>query len=197
MSARVESTSTLLDTVKLIAALSFLIAGIAGFYYFADQPLAYRVLGVLGAGLVASPAVAVDSVPASFTISGSGWGHGVGMSQWGAQAMALDGSSYTDIISHYFPTTTLGTVNALGDVGLQVLVVVAHAVALVAPQRALHTERSAHEVLIAAPVFVELVHRHAGGQRDRAVERVRAFGEPIVQEAREPKLRPSVVIVRR
>jgi len=52
MSARVESTSTLLDTVKLIAALSFLIAGIAGFYYFADQPLAYRVLGVLGAGLV-------------------------------------------------------------------------------------------------------------------------------------------------
>jgi len=81
--------------------------------------LATSAAVVLGAGLVASPAVAVDSVPASFTISGSGWGHGVGMSQWGAQAMALDGSSYTDIISHYFPTTTLGTVNALGDAGLQ------------------------------------------------------------------------------
>jgi len=31
-----------------------------------------------------------------------GYGHGVGMSQWGAQAMAKSGSSYKDILKHYY-----------------------------------------------------------------------------------------------
>jgi stage II sporulation protein D len=35
-------------------------------------------------------------------LTGHGWGHGVGMSQWGAQAMALDGAGYADILSHYY-----------------------------------------------------------------------------------------------
>lgn len=38
-------------------------------------------------------------------IDGEGWGHGVGMSQWGAQIMAKDGSSYADILSHYYTGT--------------------------------------------------------------------------------------------
>ncbi len=37
-----------------------------------------------------------------FTISGRGWGHGVGMSQWGAYGMAEQGYSYVDILTHYF-----------------------------------------------------------------------------------------------
>ena len=36
------------------------------------------------------------------TFSGKGYGHGVGMSQWGAYQMAREGSSAMDIISHYF-----------------------------------------------------------------------------------------------
>lgn len=36
-----------------------------------------------------------------------GFGHRVGMSQYGAQAMALDGSSYRDILAHYYPGTSL------------------------------------------------------------------------------------------
>lgn len=32
-----------------------------------------------------------------------GYGHGVGMSQWGAQAMALEGKNYEQIIKHYYP----------------------------------------------------------------------------------------------
>jgi len=35
-------------------------------------------------------------------INGEGWGHGVGMSQWGAKIMADDGSTYDDILSHYY-----------------------------------------------------------------------------------------------
>jgi len=36
------------------------------------------------------------------TISGNGYGHGVGMSQWGAYAMAENGNSAEEIIQHYF-----------------------------------------------------------------------------------------------
>jgi len=32
----------------------------------------------------------------------SGYGHGVGMSQWGANAMAKDGKKYTEILTHYY-----------------------------------------------------------------------------------------------
>lgn len=38
-----------------------------------------------------------------------GWGHGVGMSQQGAIQMAKDGSSYKQILAHYYPGTTLKT----------------------------------------------------------------------------------------
>lgn len=36
------------------------------------------------------------------TFAGSGWGHGVGMSQWGAHSMAEDGRSAEEIIDHYY-----------------------------------------------------------------------------------------------
>jgi len=38
----------------------------------------------------------------SYTISGSGWGHNVGMSQWGAYAMAKEGYTYVDILKFYY-----------------------------------------------------------------------------------------------
>ena len=38
----------------------------------------------------------------TYEINGNGWGHQVGMSQYGAQAMAVGGASYTDILSHYY-----------------------------------------------------------------------------------------------
>lgn len=37
-----------------------------------------------------------------FTISGSGWGHNVGMSQWGANAMAKQGFTYREILTFYY-----------------------------------------------------------------------------------------------
>lgn len=38
-----------------------------------------------------------------------GYGHGVGMSQYGANGMAKNGSSYRDILSHYYPGTVIGS----------------------------------------------------------------------------------------
>jgi stage II sporulation protein D len=37
-----------------------------------------------------------------FVFTGSGFGHGVGMSQWGAHKMAKDGQSPEEIVKHYF-----------------------------------------------------------------------------------------------
>ena len=39
--------------------------------------------------------------------SGKGYGHGVGLSQWGALEMAKQGKNYKEILAHYYPGTTL------------------------------------------------------------------------------------------
>jgi stage II sporulation protein D len=54
----------------------------------------------------------------AFLVSGRGWGHGIGMSQWGAEGLALHGWSYRGILGHYYPGTTLvrergGTIRVL------------------------------------------------------------------------------------
>lgn len=41
-------------------------------------------------------------VPGNLTVVGEGWGHGVGMSQWGAMAMGSDGATYDAILEHYY-----------------------------------------------------------------------------------------------
>lgn len=42
-----------------------------------------------------------------FEINGFGWGHGVGLSQWGARAMALNGNDYSQILAHYYQQTKI------------------------------------------------------------------------------------------
>ncbi len=42
------------------------------------------------------------NTPLTFLFSGSGNGHGVGMSQWGAYGMALQGFGYQDILEYYY-----------------------------------------------------------------------------------------------
>lgn len=43
-----------------------------------------------------------DSVPSEFTITGAGWGHGVGLCQIGAAMMGEKGYSYDKILLHYY-----------------------------------------------------------------------------------------------
>ena len=47
MATKTEAQGSLFDTIKLLLALAILIAGIVGFYYFAEESLLYRVLGLL------------------------------------------------------------------------------------------------------------------------------------------------------
>lgn len=39
--------------------------------------------------------------------TGKGYGHGVGLSQWGALEMAKQGKNYLEILTHYYPGTSL------------------------------------------------------------------------------------------
>jgi SpoIID/LytB domain protein len=55
------------------------------------------------------------------TFFGRGWGHGVGMSQYGARGRALAGQTSTEILAHYYAGTTLGTINPARQVRVLVL----------------------------------------------------------------------------
>ena len=48
---------------------------------------------------------ATTSAPAEFLFVGSGYGHGVGMSQIGARGQAMEGKTSVEILSHYYPGT--------------------------------------------------------------------------------------------
>jgi len=41
-------------------------------------------------------------VPRHFTLTGAGWGHGVGLCQIGAAVMGEKGYKYNEILLHYF-----------------------------------------------------------------------------------------------
>lgn len=49
----------------------------------------------------------VNSTGSEFNISGRGYGHGIGLSQWGARNLAAQGVKYQQILSHYYPNATL------------------------------------------------------------------------------------------
>jgi len=48
----------------------------------------------------------------AFVVAGGGWGHGVGMSQWGAYGQAKAGRSYQQILGYYYRGTELGNAPA-------------------------------------------------------------------------------------
>ena len=48
----------------------------------------------------------------SFVFTGTGYGHGVGMSQWGAYAIAKNKDDYQSILAHYYPGAELAAWNA-------------------------------------------------------------------------------------
>ncbi len=96
----------------------------------ARRPLR-RLLAIAAAGAVAAAgalAVAAPSQadqrylergPATIEVVGHGFGHGRGMSQWGAYGAAVSGLSYSQILAFYYPGTTL---SSLSDPTMRVLI---------------------------------------------------------------------------
>jgi stage II sporulation protein D len=62
--------------------------------------------------VLALSATAAAATSSNFTIRGAGFGHGIGLSQYGAYGYAAHGSEAQDIVLHYFKGTRLG--NAAG-----------------------------------------------------------------------------------
>jgi len=60
------------------------------------------VLTVLVLAVVALPLTATAAADPSITLAGGGFGHSVGMSQFGAYGMARSGYSWQEIMEHYF-----------------------------------------------------------------------------------------------
>jgi stage II sporulation protein D len=46
-----------------------------------------------------------------YVFEGSGYGHGVGLCQWGSQGLALEGHPYPGILNRYFPGSKLVRMN--------------------------------------------------------------------------------------
>ena len=61
--------------------------------------------------LTVVPAASAQTVEEDKTITfqGAGWGHGIGMSQWGAYGRAREGHLYRDILAAYYTGATIGT----------------------------------------------------------------------------------------
>ncbi len=56
-------------------------------------------------------------IPLYYTFDGIGYGHGVGLSQFGAMTLAKNGKLYDEILAIYYPGTYLTTLGALGLLG--------------------------------------------------------------------------------
>ena len=72
-----------------------------------------RRIGVACAALallIAGVAVTASARAATWVIKGHGYGHGVGMSQYGAYGLSLHGRGYREILAHYYRHTHIGDV---------------------------------------------------------------------------------------
>lgn len=67
-----------------------------------SQEFRLQVIRSFGPTALRSTMFSLESSQGKYTFVGRGFGHGVGLSQWGAHAMALDGRSYQDILGFYY-----------------------------------------------------------------------------------------------
>src|SRR5256886_5894472 len=64
---------------------------------------------ILLAALLCALALPATASAKVWIVKGAGYGHGVGMSQYGAYGYAKHGFGYRDILGHYYTGTTIGT----------------------------------------------------------------------------------------
>ena len=64
-----------------------------------------------------STAFVLTVIGSTVTVTTKGSGHRVGMSQYGADAMAAGGSTYGEILLHYYPETQIVGIDKLWDLG--------------------------------------------------------------------------------
>ena len=76
----------------------------------------FKVLGVVAAVMVALLPMAPARAETTVKIKGGGWGHGIGMSQYGAYGRAKNGKSATQILEHYYSGANVSSVSIGSDI---------------------------------------------------------------------------------
>ncbi|MCB0995563.1 MAG: SpoIID/LytB domain-containing protein [Acidimicrobiales bacterium] len=123
----------------------------------AGAALVALLLSVLLAIVPAQPGAA-QTVGRSWVFTGGGWGHGVGVSQWGARAMAARGVTHPQILGHYYQGATVSSLTALD--GIRVLLADTSQPVVLTPTGALTFSVGAEQVASftgAAPIQVRRV----------------------------------------
>jgi stage II sporulation protein D len=80
-----------------------------------------RLLSIITATLLLVAAAPAEGAKTTFTIRGAGFGHGVGMSQYGAMGYAEHGWSAAQILAHYYTGTSLGSTDPNRKVRVQLV----------------------------------------------------------------------------
>ena len=75
----------------------------------------YDLRALLGFERIRSPLFSITPVADSFVLDGRGWGHGVGMCQWGAAELARRGFSAAEILAFYYPGVDVVRLRDLGN----------------------------------------------------------------------------------
>ncbi|MDP8215848.1 MAG: SpoIID/LytB domain-containing protein [Candidatus Kaelpia imicola] len=65
--------------------------------------LAKEFRSILGANIIRSRRFILEKIDGVIDIKGYGWGHGIGLCQWGAYGMARKGYDFREILEHYYP----------------------------------------------------------------------------------------------
>jgi peptidoglycan hydrolase-like amidase len=80
-----------------------------------NEPARLRAARHLGWGTIPSNDFIMKKENDLILVEGAGQGHGIGLCQSGAKAMAVDGADFRQILSHYYPNTTIVRIHTVAD----------------------------------------------------------------------------------
>src|SRR3954451_22016327 len=106
-----ETSATVTRVARLavaLGALALLVCGGLASAILAAGPVPAGAATATAATTTAATPTLTSTAPSVLAFTGHGWGHGLGMSQWGAYGYAKHGWTYDKILTHYYPLTTLG-----------------------------------------------------------------------------------------
>lgn len=81
----------------------------------------FDVRALFGFDRIRSPLFSVTATDGAFILEGHGWGHGVGLCQWGAAELARRGFSAREILAFYYPRADLVRLRDLADQPIAVM----------------------------------------------------------------------------
>jgi stage II sporulation protein D len=139
------------------------------------------LVALAAALLCAGGAVAANArAQVSWVVHGHGFGHGVGMSAYGAYGYALHGKGYKFILGHYYPGTSLGTLSGANVVRV-LLSTSAGDVTFSEATSACQTKLDPGRTYEAHPLGETVVLRTSGGKPlARCGKKLRAAGAGVI-----------------